>query len=196
MNTVITEKWLLSMVSIWSGTWSATGRRHIGKTSEWCHLRNKLESNKHHMLAIALIIRRCLGLTKQVQRSLVESVSKDIFGRRTSTGSVPFFILQCLDATTFVLLNVFTRIQTISPKIWASSLPKSAKHPLPVEVSGSKTSLLKFSTVNSVLRLPGAYFSRSLRGGGWNNREGTYLTLRNRVLYRYFTRRWYQSIKN
>ena len=108
------------------------------------------------MLAIAIII-RCLGLTKRVQRRLLESVSKDVFGRCTSAGSVPFFILVCLDAITFVLLNVFTRIQTICPKIWASSLPKSAKHPLPVDVHRSKTPLLKFSTVNSVLRVPGAY---------------------------------------
>ena len=109
------------------------------------------------MLAIAIILRRCLGLTKRIQRGLVKSVSKDVFGRCTSTGSVRFFILVCLDATTFVLLNVFTRIQTICPKIWASSLPKSAKHLLPVDVRRSKTFLLKFSTVNSVLRLLRAY---------------------------------------
>ena len=129
------------------------------------------------MLAIAIIIKTCLGLTKRVQRKLVESVSIDVLGRRKSTGSVPFFILVCLDATKFLLLNVFTRIQTICLKIWASLLPKSAKHPLPVDVRRSKTSLLKSSTVNSVLRLPGHYlFQGFWPWGGGDNREGAYLT--------------------
>ena len=57
-----------------------------------------------------------------------------IFGRRTSTGSVPFFIFICLDASKFVLLSVFSRMQMIWPKIWACSLPKNAKRPLPVDV--------------------------------------------------------------
>ena len=44
-------------------------------------------------------------------------LSKEVSGRRTSPGIVPCFILICLVATKFVLLSVFTRMQTICPKI-------------------------------------------------------------------------------
>ena len=67
--------------------------------------------------------------------------------------SAPFFILICLyDATRFVLLSVFTRIETIWTKIWTSSLPKNAKRPLQDDVRGVKTSLLKLSSVLSFLK--------------------------------------------
>ena len=59
------------------------------------------------------------------------------------TGSEPFSTLNCLDATKFVLLRVITLKETICPKsCWKSRL-KSAKSPLPVNVHGSKTWLLK-----------------------------------------------------
>ena len=45
------------------------------------------------------------------------SLSKDVFGRRTAPGGVPFFVLICLVATKSLLLSVFTRMQTIGPKI-------------------------------------------------------------------------------
>ena len=48
-----------------------------------------------------------------------------------------------LDATKFVLLSVFTLIETICPKICSNLRPKNAKSPLPVDVRRSKTSLLK-----------------------------------------------------
>ena len=38
----------------------------------------------------------------------IGSLSSDVFERRTSTGSEPSSILNCLDATKFVLLGVFT----------------------------------------------------------------------------------------
>ena len=53
-------------------------------------------------------------------------------------GLVPF-----LDTTEFVLLRVFTLIETICPKIWAKPRPKNEKSPLPVDVRLSKMSLLK-----------------------------------------------------
>ena len=73
------------------------------------------------------------------------SLSKDVFRRRTSTLSVPLFILICLVATKSVLLSFFTHIETICPKIRARSLPKKAKGPLTVDERRSKTALLKFS---------------------------------------------------
>ena len=49
-------------------------------------------------------------------RKLIRSLSSDVFERRTSTGSGHFSLLICLDATTFVLLSVFTLKETICPK--------------------------------------------------------------------------------
>ena len=47
--------------------------------------------------------------------------------------------------TRFVLLSVFTLIETICPKISANALPQNASSPLPVDVRRSKTSLLKLT---------------------------------------------------
>ena len=41
--------------------------------------------------------------------------SKDVFERRTSTGSEPFSLSVCFDATKFVLLSFFTLIEMIRP---------------------------------------------------------------------------------
>ena len=73
----------------------------------------------------------------------IGSLSGDVFERRTSTGSEPFSLLICLDATKFVFLSVFTLKETICPRICSKSRPISAKTPLPVDVRRSKTSLLK-----------------------------------------------------
>ena len=71
--------------------------------------------------------------------SSLMSLSKDVFGRGTSTGSESFSLLICLDATKLVKLSIFTVVETICQKSWAKSLPKYAKHPLPVDVLCSKT---------------------------------------------------------
>ena len=52
-------------------------------------------------------------------------------------------LLIFLDITEFVLLRVFTLIETICPKIWAKPRPKNEKSSLPVDVRRSKMSLLK-----------------------------------------------------
>ena len=44
----------------------------------------------------------------------------------------------CLDATKFVLLNVFTLKETICPRICSKSLLKSGKSPLLVDMHRSK----------------------------------------------------------
>ena len=54
-----------------------------------------------------------------------------------------FSLLICLDAAKFVLLRVFTLIETIYPRICSKSRPRSEKKPLPVDVRRSKSSLLK-----------------------------------------------------
>ena len=71
--------------------------------------------------------------------SSLMSLSKDVFGRGTSTGSESFSLLICLDAAKLVKLSIFTVVETICLKSWAKSLPKYAKHPLPVDVLCSKT---------------------------------------------------------
>ena len=70
--------------------------------------------------------------------SSLMSLSKDVFGRGTSTGSESFSLI-CLDAAKLVKLSIFTVVETICLKSWAKSLPKYAKHPLPVDVLCSKT---------------------------------------------------------
>ena len=65
-------------------------------------------------------------------------LSKDVFKRRTSTGSEAFSLFKCLDANKFVLLSVFCL-----PESFNQSLPNDAKCPLPVDVSRFKTLLLK-----------------------------------------------------
>ena len=68
-----------------------------------------------------------------------------VFERCTSTGSDAFSFIIWLHAYKFVLLSVFTLIETIWPKIWAKTLPMYEKDPLPVDARRSNTSLLKLS---------------------------------------------------
>ena len=77
---------------------------------------------------------------------IVRILESDVFERRASTGSEPFFLLICLEATKFVLLIVLTLKETICPRICRHSRPKSAKSPLPVNVRRLKKALLKLST--------------------------------------------------
>ena len=78
-------------------------------------------------------------------RSFVEvlgSLSKDVFERRTSTGSEAFFLFICLDANKFVLLTFFSLTKTSYPRVSTKPLPNDAKSPYPVDVRRSKTLLL------------------------------------------------------
>ena len=72
-----------------------------------------------------------------------ESLSKDVFERRMSTGSETFSLFICLDANKFVLLSFFSLIKTIYPRVSTKPLPNDANSPLPVDVHRSKTLLLK-----------------------------------------------------
>ena len=78
-------------------------------------------------------------------RSFVEvlgSLSKDVFERRTSTGSEAFFLFICLDANKFVFLTFFSLTKTSYPRVSTKPLPNDAKSPFPVDVRRSKTLLL------------------------------------------------------
>ena len=71
------------------------------------------------------------------------SLSRDVFERRTSTGSELFSLLVCLDANKFVLLSLFSPLKTIYSRVSTKPLPNDAKSSLPVDVRRSKTLLLK-----------------------------------------------------
>ena len=93
-------------------------------------------------LTFGLLAVRWLDIGQASSRS-IKSLSSDVFDWHTSTGSEPFSLLVCFDATKFVLLSVFTLSETIWPKVCSKSRLKSAKSALPVDACGSKTSLLK-----------------------------------------------------
>ena len=82
---------------------------------------------------------------------LIGSLSKDVFERRTSTGSEAFSLLICLGANKFVLLSFFSLIKTIYRRVSTKPLPNDAKSPLPVDVRRSKTPLLKLPNHLSLL---------------------------------------------
>ena len=77
---------------------------------------------------------------------IIGSLSRDVFERRTSTGSELFSLLVCLDANKFVLLSFFSPLKTIYSRVSTKPLPNDAKSSLPVDVRRSKTLLLKLLT--------------------------------------------------
>ena len=70
---------------------------------------------------------------------LLGNLSKDVFERRTSTGSDSFSLFTCLDTNKFVLLSFFSLIKTIYPRVSTEPLPNDARSPLPVDVRRSET---------------------------------------------------------
>ena len=78
---------------------------------------------------------------------MLGTLSKDIFERRTSTGSQPFSLFICLDANKLVLLSFFSLLKTIYPRVSTKPLPNDAKSSLPVDVRRSKTLLLKLPII-------------------------------------------------
>ena len=78
---------------------------------------------------------------------ILGSLSKDVFERRTSTGSEAFSLFIRLDTTKFVLLSFFSPIKTIYLRVSTKPQPNAAKSPLPVDVRRSKTLLLKLPTL-------------------------------------------------
>ena len=78
--------------------------------------------------------------------SITGSLSIDVFERRTSIESKAFSLLICPDAIKFVLLRVFTLIETICLQIWAKPLQECR------ESTSGWHALLK----DSLLTLPNA----------------------------------------
>ena len=65
-------------------------------------------------------------LYKTLRRTSIGNLSKDVFERRTSTGSEVFSLLTCLDDIKFVFLSFFTVIEAIWRKICAKPPSKKA----------------------------------------------------------------------
>ena len=61
------------------------------------------------------------------RKDIIRSLISAVFQPRTLTGSKPFSILKCLDATKFVLLRLFTLIETICAKNCIKSRLVNAK---------------------------------------------------------------------
>ena len=103
-------------------------------------------AGKHHLLKEhhrIYVFNQYSILSGVLPASLIGNLSKDIFARRTSTGSKAFSLLTCLADIKFVLHSFFTLIATIWLKIWAKPPLKNVKNPLPVDVRCPKTPLLK-----------------------------------------------------
>ena len=77
----------------------------------------------------------------RVRFHIIWELSKDVFERRTSNGSVVSFLLLCFYVSKFVLLSVLTHKEK-TLRITAKPVPENAKSLLPVDVRHSKTSLL------------------------------------------------------
>ena len=96
----------------------------------------------------------CSSRTKSHRREpswlfKIGTLSKDVFERRTSTGSEAFSLLICLDANKLVLLSFCSLLKTIYQRVSTKPLPNDAKSPLPVDVRRSKTLLLKLPNISS-----------------------------------------------
>ena len=92
----------------------------------------------------------CFQLNVKIEKgciTLLGSLSKDVFERRTSTGSEAFSLFICLDSNKFVLLSFFSLIKRIYSRVSTKPLPNGAKSLLPVEVRCLKMLLLKLPIV-------------------------------------------------
>ena len=97
------------------------------------------------MAPVQITSKKKIELTSS--RKTIGTISKDVFKRRTSTGSEAFSLFICLDANKLVLLSFFSLFFKIYPRVSTKPLPNDAKSPLPVDVRCSKTLLLKLPNV-------------------------------------------------
>ena len=100
--------------------------------------------NKAHKLIIKLAMHSniCLAFNRKPEsscskfaqatrssRPFLGSLSSSVFEWRTSTGSEPFSLLICFNATKFVWLSVFTLIETICLKNLLKITARECKKP-------------------------------------------------------------------
>ena len=87
------------------------------------------------------------SFTETAIKIIIGSLSKDVFERRTSTGSEVFSFTVRLDANKFVLVTFFSLTKTIYLRVLTKPLPNDAKSPLPVDVRRAKTLLLNLPNI-------------------------------------------------
>ena len=87
--------------------------------------------------------------TQKLPKLCSATLSKDVFERRTSTGSEVFSLTMRLYAKKFVLISFFSLIRMIYLRVSTKPPLNDAKRPLPVDVRHSKTLLLKLPIVNN-----------------------------------------------
>ena len=109
------------------------------------HARAGAKGNARGFTARSRVLARFTPRNGEILRSLLSgctlllgSLSKGVFERRTSTGSVVFFILKYIDATKFVFLSLCLIIETICPQIWPIIPRKNEKSPLAVKPASRK----------------------------------------------------------
>ena len=123
-----------------------------------------------HAILPSVLVGRTLRVTNTKERlrgelGIVANLSKDVFERRTLTGSGAFFLFICLDAIKFSLQTFFSLLKTIYPRVSTKPLLNDAKSPLPVDVHRSKTLLLKLPNMNKafILTLSGLRHLKTIR---------------------------------
>ena len=79
------------------------------------------------------------AMHRRIGLTIASLLSKGRFW--ATTGSGQFYYFTCLHTTTFLLLGIFSLVETISSKIWQRLITWHAKCSLPVCVHGSKTVL-------------------------------------------------------
>ena len=105
------------------------------------------------MLTKASTLLKGLAYIFQTPPALLGTLSKDVFERRTSTGSEALSPFICLDANKLVLLSFFSLLKTIYPRVSTKPLPNDAKSPLPVDVRAQKRCCLSSLLLSSFYRV-------------------------------------------
>ena len=96
---------------------------------------------------------KTLFLPKHVRISIQRIERSVILPTNYSTGREAFSVLTCIDAITFVPFSLLTSLEKTSLKIWAKSLTKNAKRPIPVDARRSKPPLPQFLYADNRLNI-------------------------------------------
>ena len=97
------------------------------------------------------------GTVSREREEQLGSLCSHVFERRTSTGSEPFSLFKCLDATKSVWPNVFTLTETICPILFFKIKTQEYKK----STSGRRVSLKNVAawtlTSTSMVTIPGVF---------------------------------------
>ena len=94
--------------------------------------------------------RRCNEVLRGIYALIIGNLSKDVFERRTSTGSEAFFLFICLDAIKICIANFLFSFNDDLPESFNQTTAQWCKSPLPVDVRRSETLLLKVPNMRKI----------------------------------------------